>query len=559
MLTSNAAPNPNGRPFAYRGPHLAARHLTVAEAFLSQVARGGTYPAILDEQLGVALTWRGYGKAAQNVSAGLRAAGLGRGDTVGLLLSNRPEFHIADIAVLLAGSTPISLYPTAAAEQLAEILDNAGCRFIITEPAYEDKLEAALGLMDCGAPQIVVVGRDSWMMLLTNRSAQPTLAAISMPEQSDTATVIYTSGTTGAPKGVELTHRNIMTTITEITRRIPLRRDMRSISFLPMAHIAERISTHYIPLITGATIVCCGDMAHLVPLLQQVQPEILFSPPRLWEKLMAATAPAYQRGADPDTLRRNIGCSRVEIALTGAAPCPPRVLDYFRTLGVPLRETYGMSENAGAVSIADLDGAGCVGKPLPHNEVRVDEDGELLVRGPSVMARYRRRPDATSAVIDDQGWLRTGDIARIDNTGRIWIVDRKKDLIINSSGKNMSPANIEARLREAGPLIEHACVIGDGRPYNVALIAVDDSVRQALGHDTADSLHAAVQEHVDQANSRLSRVETIRRFAVVPCSWTPDSDELTPTFKLKRRSIQKKYADVIEALYSAGPADSMPR
>ncbi|SRX79227.1 AMP-dependent synthetase/ligase [Mycolicibacterium parafortuitum] len=550
MLTSSATPSPDERPIAHGGPHLATRHLTVAEAFLSQVARGGTYPAILDEQLGVALTWRGYGKAAQNVSAGLKAAGLGRGDAVGLLLSNRPEFHIADIAVLLAGSTPISLYHTAAPEQLAEILDNAGCSFIITEPAYEDKLEAALALMNSAAPRIVVVGRDSWMMLLTNPSAQPTLAAISMPEQSDTATVIYTSGTTGAPKGVELTHRNIMTTITEITRRIPLRRDMRSISFLPMAHIAERLSTHYIPLITGSTIVCCGDMAHLVPLLQQVQPEILFSPPRLWEKLMAATAPAYQKGADPDTLRRNIGCSRVEVALTGAAPCSPRVLDYFRTLGVPLRETYGMSESAGVVSIAELDAAGCVGKPLPHNEVRVDADGELLVRGPSVMARYRRRPSATSAVIDEQGWLRTGDIARVDNNGRIWIVDRKKDLIINSGGKNMSPANIEARLREADPLIEHACVIGDGRPYNIALIVVDDAVRQALGLDSEDSLRAAVQEHVDQANSRLSRVERVRRFAVVPSSWTPDSDELTPTFKLKRTSIQKKYADVIEALYA---------
>ncbi|WNG86459.1 AMP-dependent synthetase/ligase [Mycobacterium sp. ITM-2016-00317] len=524
---------------------------TITEAFLSQVDRRGNAPAILDERLDVVFTWRQYGTAARRAASGLRVIGLRRGDTVGLLLTNRPEFHVADIAVLLAGGTPFSLYQSSAPEQLAEILSNSMCRVVVTEPQFESTLQAALRLVDAPAPHVVTVGTSSWTSLMATPPAEPDRHA-GLP--TDLATVVYTSGTTGTPKGAELTHHAIMTTATHLAKDLGVRRDMRSISYLPMAHIAERIASHYLPMITGSSIVCCRDARRLLPLLNQTQPEIFFSPPRLWEKLKAATARAVEAGVDPEVIRDKIGLGRIEVALVGAAPCPPGVVDYFRSIGVPLREIYGVTETAGVVSISTLDDAGCVGMPLPHNEIRVAEDGELFVRSAAVMLRYRDRPEATNLVLDAQGWLRTGDIGRIDDDGRIWILDRKKDLIVNSSGEKVSPANIEARLRDAGPLIEHACVIGNGRPYNVALIVVDPG--RAAQYPTGDALAAAVQAHIDRANQRLSRGEQVTRFALVTETWLPNSDELTATMKLRRRAIVRKYVGQIDALYAvplAGP------
>lgn len=518
---------------------------TIGDVFLDQVALRGDAPAILDHELEVVLSWREYGAAVRNAAAGLRLLGVEPGDTVGLLLRNRPEFHIADTATLLAGATPFSMYSTSAPEQLAEIMRNAGCRIVISEPDFLEKLQSAKNL-DPGVAlrDIIVVETDSWTDLLTTDAADfPSVASA-----TDTATIIYTSGTTGPPKGVELTHRSILSIVTQLVEHIEAHSEMRMVSHLPMAHIAERVATHYLPIVCGCSVVCCPETSKLMPLLGKVQPDVFFSPPRLWEKLRAATASFVAAGTDPAAIRHSIGFGRVKVALTGAAPCPPSVVEYFHSIGVPLRELYGMSETAGVVSIADIDDVGSVGKPLPINEVRLAEDGELLVRGPSLMSRYRNRPEETAATFDGEGWLRTGDLGRIDDDGRIWIIDRKKELIINASGKNMSPANIEERLRESGPLIGQACVIGNARPYNVALIVADPTF--AADYASGDDLAAAIQVHVDRANERLARVEQIKRFALLQDEWLPDSDELTPTMKLKRRSIEGKYSKRIEAMYS---------
>jgi long-chain acyl-CoA synthetase len=275
----------------------------------------------------------------------------------------------------------------------------------------------------------------------------------------------------------------------------------------------------------------------------------LFSPPRLWEKMRAVMSAEVSAGGDRQEVRRRVGFGNLEVGVTGAAPCSPGLIEFFNDFGIPLLEVYGMSETTGLVSVATAQDSrpGAAGRPLDSTEVRLADDDELLVRGPLVMAGYRNRPQATAETIDADGWLHTGDIARIDADGQLRIVGRKKELIINSSGKNMSPNNIEACLKESGPLISEACVVGNGRPYNVALIVPAAELK--AGYHSDEDLRAAVQECVDRANARLSRVEQIKRFAILPDEWLPNSDELTPTMKLKRGSVELKYASHIEALY----------
>jgi len=518
---------------------------TVGDVFVAQVAARGDAPAILDSSLDVAYTWRQYGAAARRLAAGLAGMGLGHGDAMGLLLQNRPEFHVADTAALLAGVTPFSMYNTSSPEQLVHLMRDARCRVVITEPELLDRLGAAMRLAPGVVDRVVVVDTPTWTQLLT----APEIDRPAAVTADDLATLIYTSGTTGPPKGVELSHRNVLTMATEMSAATGTHADMQSISYLPMAHIAERVASHYLAIANGYAVVCCPNPADVIALLPRVEPEVFFSPPRIWQKLQAAIAGPVAAGADVAEIRRQLGFGRLRVALTGAAPCPPGIVEFFASIGISLREIYGLSETTGVVSVSPAGGVrpGSVGPPLPSAEVKLADDDELLVRGPLVMVGYRNRPQATADAIDTDGWLHTGDIAAFED-GQLRIIDRKKELIINAAGKNMSPANIEARLLEGDPLISQACVIGDARPYNVALIVTEPNL--AADHLTGEALLSAVQAGVDRANARLSRVEQIKYFAVLTDEWLPDSDELTPTMKLKRRSIAQKYATQIEALYT---------
>ena len=520
--------------------------VTVGEAFLAMVESRADAPAILNADLDVVLSWRDYGTQARRAATGLAALGLGQGDTLGLLLSNRPEFHVADAGALLLGATPFSMYNTSAPEQLAHLVADADCRIIITEAALVDGLLAALERGRGAVDHVIVVGSDSWFELLDSDELEHAAAV----KPSDLATLIYTSGTTGPPKGVELTHANILTMAAEMGALVGIQPGQRTISYLPMAHIAERVCTHYLPMTAGFSVVCCPTPSAVTELLPRVRPHFFFSPPRLWEKLQASIAADVAAGIDHQEIRRRLGFDELTAAVTGAAPCPPAVIDFYAAIGIPLREVYGLSETTGVVSLAAANDVrpGTVGPPLPSAQVRLAEDGELLVRGPLLMAGYRNRPEATAEAIDADGWLHTGDIARIEADGHLRIVDRKKELIINAAGKNMSPTNIEARLKEGSPLIGQACAIGNGRPYNVALIVLDPAV--AASYATDAERQAEVQAGVDRANARLARVEQIKRFAILAEDWLPDSDELTPTMKLKRRPIAQKYASQIEALYT---------
>jgi long-subunit acyl-CoA synthetase (AMP-forming) len=379
------------------------------------------------------------------------------------------------------------------------------------------------------------------------------------------------------------------------------------ISWLPNAHVAERNAHHYIPICLGLEVTICEDPRQIGEALKDVHPNWFFAVPRIWEKIKAGLeamvgglegeqgekirgaldaairkvrmeqageevpaelAEAVAR-ADAElfsNVRAMLGLDQLEACTVGAAPTPPEVLEFFHAIGVPIAELWGMSETCGYGTTNPPRGRikiGTVGPPAPGSEVKLADDGELLVRGPFVMRGYRNLDDKTSEALDDQGWLHTGDIAEIDADGYVKIVDRKKELIISAAGKNMSPANIEAELKSAGPLIGQAAVIGDARPYNTALIVLDsdgapawaarNGIEEASLEALAerDDVRAAVQDEIDKANAKLSRVEQIKRFHLVAGDWLPGGEELTPTMKLRRKPIAEKYGSEIEALYAA--------
>jgi long-chain acyl-CoA synthetase len=430
-------------------------------------------------------------------------------------------------------------------------------------------------------------------------------AAASQTGPDDVVTLIYTSGTTGHPKGVQLSHHAIMFSARGVEEMIPLEPGSRVISWLPAAHIAERMAHHYIPVIYAGTVTACPDPRAILSYLPQVRPTWFFAVPRIWEKLkagletMQAAQPEEQRKPIEDAmaaslrrvrlmqkrepvppeleqqvaaadellfskLREMLGLDQITAVNVGAAPTPLEVLEFFHALGIELAELWGMSETCGigAVNRSGQVKLGTVGPASPGVEMKIADDGELLVRGEFMMLGYRNAPDRTAEALDSEGWLHTGDIGTIDDEGFLKIVDRKKEIIINSAGKNMSPANIEAEIKSSSPMIGQACCIGDQRKYNTALIVLDADFapqwaqQQGIDETALEDLAgdpkiiAAVKAAIDRANGHLARVEQIKRFTIVHGDWLPGGDELTPTMKLKRRPIAAKYAAQIEQMYA---------
>jgi long-subunit acyl-CoA synthetase (AMP-forming) len=378
----------------------------------------------------------------------------------------------------------------------------------------------------------------------------------------DLLTLIYTSGTTGDPKGVQLTHRNMRFTMDAYDQVLRFPRGGRVVSYLPMAHVAERNCSHYFPMAFGFTVTCCPNAREVVSSFPEVRPSWFFGVPRIFEKLKAAieSGPGTD---DPAALRERLGLDRLAALNVGAAPTPPEVIEFFHSIGLPLGELWGMSETT-AIGTCNPPGRikiGTVGPPVPGVEIRLaasdggDEAsgrrrGEVELRGDCVFAGYRGQAELTRETFTEDGWLKTGDVGELDEDGYLKIVDRKKELIINAAGKNMSPANIESALKAASPLIGSVAVIGDRRPYNVALIVLDPEAAASLENGSAED---AVADAVERANERLSNVERVRRHKLLEGEWEPGGDELTPTMKLKRRPIAEKYAEDIDALYERPP------
>jgi long-chain acyl-CoA synthetase len=588
------------------GRELPARNLT--ELFEGTVERLGDEVAIRTADDSVTLSWNDVGDRSRAIAGGLASLGVSKGDTVALLLSNRPEFIPTDLGAVSLGAVPFSVYPTLTPDQIQYVLSDAGARVAIVEPALLDGLMAARqGLPDL--EHVIVVNGDGGTGTLAELEAadpgfDPT-PIVAKLEPDDLLTLIYTSGTTGPPKGVQLSHRNLMSLSSNVEEMIQLpERGGKVISWLPAAHIAERAAHYYLPVYQGLSVTICPDPRKIVEFLPQVQPTWFFAVPRIWEKLKAgleamlarlpdeqgAQARAAvdaalnkvrleQAGEDvPDelaaavakadeemfsNLRTSLGLDEAVAVNVGAAPTPREVLEFFAAIGIPIGELWGMSETCGVATCNPPKRIkiGTVGPPVPGIEIKLAEDGEVLVKGDSVMPGYRNLPEKTAETIDDDGWLLTGDIGELDEDGYLRIVDRKKELIITAAGKNLSPANIESRLKMI-PLVDQAIAIGDRRKFISALLTLDPEVAPAWAakqgiEDTDLALLAEnrqvieeVQRGVDAANEDLARVEGVKRFKLLAEPWEPGGDELTPTMKLKRKPIADKYADEIEALYA---------
>jgi long-chain acyl-CoA synthetase len=556
---------------------------TVAEAFQKTARAHPERPALRLKDDEFSITWAEYADKVRRTAAGLAGLGLGRGDAMGIMLTNRPEFHWFDAAALHLGATPFSIYNTYAPEQVEYQLQDAGADIVITEKAFADRIR--------GVEHVIVV--DDGGEVESHASEDFDFeAAWRAVEPDDILTLIYTSGTTGPPKGVQLTHANLISAVNGFDEVIAFPDDGRVVSWLPMAHIAERACSHYLPMLLGFTTTCCPDPRQVVAYLPEVKPTWFFAVPRIWEKLKAAIEAgvaaeqdaarkqatewalgvglkkvrAEQAGEEvPEELaqeyakadelvlskiRARLGLDQIESVNVGAAPTPREVIEFFHAIGVPLAELWGMSETTGfgACNPPDKIKIGTVGPAGPGAEIKLADDGEVLMRGPMVTSGYRNQPEKTREAIDDEGWLHTGDVGEFDEDGYLTIVDRKKELIIGAAGKNMSPANIEAKVKASSPLIGQVIAIGDRKPYNVALITLDPDVKPA--YPDPDAAQAEVQRGVDAANEHLARVEQIKKFKVLTDEWQPGGDELTPTMKLKRKPIHEKYADEIDALYA---------
>ena len=595
---------------------------TIVAALRRRAAEQGGDPAMRHrgaDGAWVVVTWADYAAAVGEVAAGLTSLGIGPGECVAVLASNRVEWHLADHGILGNGDVTVPVYPTSAPEQIAYILGHTKVRLAFVEDDEQlDKvrrIRSQVASLDhvvvfdppAGAPadpgvitfdELRARGRAH---LATDPSFVDDRAASITPDQL--ATLVFTSGTTGPPKGVMITHANIMWTLRSATRPFEIRSGERLLSFLPLSHIAERVMSDFLPIAVGGETWFARDLASVREDLLDCRPTVFFAVPRVWDKLHEAVvaklaerpAPVRrafaalealgrrkveheQAGGRPDPVtgvvhgvldrvvgakvRHGLGLDQARVLITAAAPIHPDLLRWFHAIGMPLIELYGQSEDCGPTT-ANLPGRnkiGTVGPAIPGVTVRIADDGEILVKGGNVCAGYYRDPEATASLIDEDGWMHTGDLGTLDVDGYLTISGRKKDLIINAAGKNIAPQNIEVDLRNA-PLIAQAVVIGEGRRYLTALITLDpDSAKawaesrgkpadgEALAQDP--DLLAEIQRAVDDVNAKRSRVEAIKKFRVLPGDFTLAGGELTPTLKPKRHVIAERHRHAIEALYA---------
>jgi long-chain acyl-CoA synthetase len=596
---------------------------TVAGRLAATVQRWGGEPAYSDRDDGGAwqtITWEQTRRHAMELAAGLIDLGLQAGDRVALMLPNRVEHVLADFAVMHAGGVPVTVYATLAADQVRYVAADCDAAVAVLDGAaelarWQPVLAELPGLKKvivrdaaaCPPGDQFVTWADLFARGRDRLAAAPEAVAdrVAGIDPDAPATVLYTSGTTGNPKGVIITHRNVLYEVAtgDVTGFIEPR--TRWVSYLPLAHIAERMFTIYLPVHYAWHVHFCHNAStDLVATLGAVKPTAFFGVPRVWEKIQAgiqallaaeqdparraavdeamATGRKYVKSCEfgnttPDDLaeefrradesvlrpiRSLLGLGEATMVASAAAPLPPDVAEFFAGLGMKILDVYGMTETTGAftTNTPDVFRLGTVGRAVPGVEVWIADDGEILTRGPLNTPGYLNLPERTAELIDADGWLHTGDIGSLDPDGFLAVVDRKKELIITSGGENISPAAIE-NLLVAHPLIGQALSFGDRRPYVVALLTLDGDVAPAWARAhgiEASSLAGLAEEPavleavgaaVAAANQHLARVQQVKKWRLLPVEWTAESEELTPTLKLKRRVVHAKYADVIDALY----------
>ncbi|MGV3760408.1 MAG: AMP-dependent synthetase/ligase [Actinomycetota bacterium] len=527
-------------PASAAGPGAAgprpADAATIVHLFRQQARLRAASPALRfhDEAGWQTITWADYERAVAEVAVGLRAWGLEPGDRVGLLSGNRPEWHIADLAILAAGMVSTPIYATSSSSQASHILNDAGARLCFVENGHQlAKLLVRRGDLPEVGDAVVLAPlegvEDGFVRGLgeLRRAGAEVLdadvgafdAMVDSLDPKQLATLVYTSGTTGAPKGAMISHANVMATLRSLTSIIDLEPTERFLSFLPLSHITERSVSHFGQVASGGQTWFARSLTAVPEDLRDCRPTLFFAVPRVWEKFQEAIVekaeeapapvrvalqrylalaeevgdgspaalPARDRAAYEALhrsvgrlLRRQLGLDKARMLSSGAAPVHPDLLRWFHGIGLPIAEGYGQTEVTLCTTLNPVGAikVGTVGKPIPGVEVRIAPDGEILVKAPNVCAGYWGRPDATAELIDPDGWLHTGDLGVLDAEGYLRISGRKKDLIITAYGKNISPSEIETALRHE-PLISQAVVVGDDRPYLTALLTLDaDAVAQ---------------------------------------------------------------------------------
>ncbi len=567
------------------------------------------------------LDWGEYGRLVEETAAGLTTLGIEHGDRIGLLAGNRPEWHIADLAILSAGGVTVPVYPTSSSSQVTYVLHDSGAKVCFVDSTEQlskvllhleslPQLELIVGLVPFPA-----FDRDSVMIDLERLRARGSAELSNTPDtvadrvarlgSDDIATLVYTSGTTGPPKGTVLTHGNLEWTIRAVESVVGLAPDDRLLSYLPLSHIAERMVSHIGQIVSGGETWFAQSLATVPEDLRACRPTIFFAVPRVWQKfhdamldqiaakprpvraliehylaLGLASVRAGEGGPAMGPrdarklrlldrtigaqLRHKVGLDQARMVVSSAAPIHPDLVRWFHAIGVPIAEVWGQTEDCGPATINPPSAIriGTVGRALPGLEITIADDDELLVRGGSVCTGYYGQPDATAELISPDGWMSTGDLGSIDADGYIRITGRKKDLIINAAGKNISPSEIESRLAME-PLIGQAVVVGDGRKYLVALLTLDpdDAADWADEHGAfADisnlindpNLKAEVGAAVERVNREHAPVEQIKHWRLLAEPFTVEGGELTPTMKVKRSVVIDVNTDLVEEMYAEG-------
>jgi long-chain acyl-CoA synthetase len=557
------------------------------------------------------ITWAEYGTAVDEVAAGLIDIGIRPGDRVAILASNSPSWHIADLSILTIGAISVPIYPTSSSSQVAYTIADSGSRVCFVANG-EQAAKLLLHGEECGDLERIVVfdgtsglDRPALITALDDfRGLGDTRVVAARANgvlASDIATLVYTSGTTGTPKGAMLTHSNITWTIDAVDATIGLRSNDRMLSYLPLSHIAERITSHFGMLVAGGETWFARSLASVPEDLRACRPTIFMAVPRVWQKLhdsildqlnttpihlaglldraaaaetdpgmpswsVAGTAASALRLCVDQTLGRmvryRLGLDRARFLTSAAAPIHPDLVCWFHGIGLPIAEVYGQTEDTGPATVNPPDAIriGSVGLPIPGLEVSVARDSELLFRGGSVCAGYHNRADATHKLIDRKGWMHSGDLGWVDDDGYVWLTGRKKDLIINAAGQNIAPSEIESLLTME-PLIGQAVVIGEGRRFLTALIALDGDAaaewarQRGLFKEVADlaydeAIRAEIAAAIDRVNQRHAPVEQIKYWRLLPAQLSIESGELTPTMKVRRQAVCERHQDLIETMYA---------
>lgn len=586
---------------------------TVMQEFAQTVAQYGDKPALKHKENGrwVNTSFAEYYQQVQQAARGFMHLGLEPGRAVSIIGFNCREWLIADLAAIAAGGTPAGIYTTSSPELCAYVAGHCKAQIVVVENAeHLEKFKKIRDQLPELKAIVMIYGEDvdddvySWAELLKFGDSVTEAELddrISKQNPQDCATLIYTSGTTGQPKAVMISHHNLMWTAHSVSDKAGAKPGNDQISYLPLSHIAEQMFSIHAPIKIGITVWFAESLDLLLDTLQDARPHAFFAVPRVWEKMQhkmqaagAEASPiqkkiaawargvglkaseAEERGSNSkpllyplakklvfDRVAGRLGLDRSYFRGTGAAPIARETLDFFASLDLPLYEVWGQSESTGAGTL-NYPGSvrrGSIGQAYPETEVKIAEDGEILMRGPSVFMGYLNNEKATKETLDPEGWLLTGDVGQIDDHGFVYITDRKKELIITAGGENISPAHVEGEIKSISA-ISQCCVIGDKRKYLTALLTLDeeslvDAARlagspaktpeQAAG---CDKFKAWVDDEVETMNKRLARVQTIKKYTLLPEDFSIEGGELTPTMKLKRRVVHDKYADKIEAMYA---------